>query len=312
MDEIYKKLKDFGKVKLNEPMSKHTTFRIGGLAKYFVIVDSTDKLVELLNYLSGEGVEYYILGGGSNILFQDDEYDGVVIKVKSHNLKISVQTIEVESGVLLGQVMGLAMQNELTGMEWSAGIPGTIGGAVRGNAGAYGQSTSDSLQKVEVWKDGEVVEFTKDECKFFYRGSIFKKDKNLVVLRAWFKFNPGDKKEILKKVQEIIKGRQGKFPPSPSAGCFFTNVELKDWTGDKTELPPLFVERGKVPAGWIIDQLDFKGKELGGASVGTEHCNFIVNKNDATQADVVNLMEKIKEKVYNKFGVELQTEVEIF
>ena len=321
MDEIYKKLKDFGKVKLNEPMSKHTTFKIGGPARYFVVVEETEKLVDLLNYLSQKGIEYYVLGGGSNILFQDEEYDGVAIQVKSqkskviptgHQYSLKSQVIEVEAGALLGAVMGLAMQNGLSGMEWSAGIPGTIGGAVRGNAGAFGQATADVLEKVEVWQDGEVVEFVNDECEFVYRGSIFKENKNLIILRAWFKFKKADKAEVLKKTQEIIAGRKGKSPIYPSAGCFFTNVAIEKWPGDKSELPPLFVERGKVPAGWMIDQLDFKGKELGGASVGAEHCNFIVNKKEATRAEVLQLMEEIKEKVYNKYGVELQTEVEIF
>ncbi len=264
MDELYTKLKTFGKVKLNEPMSKHTTFKIGGPARYFVIVEETEKLVELLNYLSGEGIAYYILGGGSNILFQDDEYDGVVIQVRSHKSEVISQTIEVDGGVSLGVVMGLAMQNSLSGLEWSAGIPGTVGGAVRGNAGAFGQATADVLDRVKVWKDGEVVEMSKDECQFVYRGSIFKENKNLVVLRVWFKLKKADKAEVLKKTQEIINARKGKYPIYPSAGCFFTNIAIENWPGDKSELPPLFVERGKVPAGWVIDQLDFKGKELGG------------------------------------------------
>ncbi|MBU2542256.1 UDP-N-acetylmuramate dehydrogenase [Patescibacteria group bacterium] len=320
MDELYTKLKTFGKVKLNEPMSKHTTFKIGGPARYFVTVQETDKLVELLNYLSGEGIAYYILGGGSNILFQDSEFDGVVIKIINHKSKIIPtghqyslinQMIEVESGVLLGAVMGLAMQNGLSGMEWSAGIPGTVGGAVRGNAGAFGQSTSDVLEKVEVWQDGEVMEMTKEECQFVYRGSIFKNNKNLVILRAWFRLEKTDKKEVLFKMQEVINARKGKYPIYPSAGCFFTNFDIEKWPGDKSELPPIFIERGKVPAGWMIDQLGFKGKELGGASVGTEHCNFIVNKNKATQSEILELMAQIKEKVYNRYGVELEIEVEI-
>ena len=241
-------------------------------------------------------------------------YNGIKSKVipTGHQYSLKSQVIEVEAGALLGAVMGLAMQNGLSGMEWSAGIPGTIGGAVRGNAGAFGQATADVLEKVEVWQDGEVVEFVNDECEFVYRGSIFKENKNLIILRAWFKFKKADKAEVLKKTQEIIAGRKGKYPIYPSAGCFFTNVAIEKWPGDKSELPPLFVERGKVPAGWMIDQLDFKGKELGGASVGAEHCNFIVNKKEATRAEVLQLMEEIKEKVYNKYGVELQTEVEIF
>ena len=312
MDEIYKKLKTFGKVRLNEPMSKHTTFKIGGLVKYFVIAEEITKLVELLNYLSGEGIEYYVLGGGSNILFQDGDYEGIVIKIKNVECKmLDNRVIEVDSGVLLGQVMGLAMQNGLSGMEWSAGIPGTVGGAVRGNAGAFGQATADSLEKVEVWQDGEIITMTKEECKFGYRKSIFKENKNIVILRAWFKLKKADKQDIVKKVQEIIQIRSGKYPTLPSAGCFFTNVDIKEWTGDKSELPNIFIERGKVPAGWLVEQVGLKGCQVGGAQVGESHCNFIVNKEKATQVDILNLMAEIKEKVYNKFGVNLEEEVEI-
>src|SRR3989339_577207 len=156
MDQLYKKLKSFGRVKLNEKISKHTTFKIGGPARYYVEVAENIKIIGLLNYLSGEGIKYFILGGGANTLFPE-EFDGVVVRVKSEKLIVKNSQIIAEAGVNLYQVVNLAAQNSLSGMEWGVGIPGTIGGAVRGNAGAFGSDISKNLKNVEVWRDGKEV-----------------------------------------------------------------------------------------------------------------------------------------------------------
>ena len=311
MQEFFKQLKKFGKVKLNEKMEKHTTFKIGGVAQFFVIVDDNESLVNLLNFLSGEGVNFKIISGGSNMLFPDEEFEGVVIKVQSQNLSVNGQTIESDAGVLLSSVVSAAVKNSLSGLEWAAGIPGTIGGAVRGNAGAYGLDTGRSVEKVEIWQDGEVKILSAQECGFSYRSSLIKKTPGMIVLRAWFKLNLGDKKEIMKKIQENISSRNGKYPPFPSAGCFFTNVKLEKWPGETKDLPALFLERGTVPAGWLVEQVGAKGLSVGGAKVSEEHANFVVNFNKATSEDVKNLVEEVKQRVYNKYGVELEFEVEI-
>ncbi len=309
--ELYTQLKQFGKVKTNVPLAKYTTFQIGGPAKFFVIVEETDKLVSLLNFLSGEGIDYLIMGGGSNLLFSDDGFDGVVIKVQSQVIGVRGSEIVAEAGVKLCQVLDLTMKHALTGFEWAAGVPGTVGGAVRGNAGAYGGSTSDSLIKVEIWENGEIKELTKEECGFHYRGSYFKSNPNAVILRAWFQFTPGDKIEIVSGVQGFLERRKNRFPPYPSAGCFFANIRLDKWPGDKSILLPKFFEIGEVPVGWMVEQVDAKGLRIGGAMVSDKHGNFIINVGKATQADILNLVAEISERVYNKFGVELQKEVEI-
>lgn len=311
MDEIFKQLKQFGRVRTNVPLAKYSTFQIGGPARFFVIVEETEKLVGLLNFLSGEGIDYLILGGGSNMLFPDDGFDGVVIKVHSQQLIANSNVIQADAGVQLNAVLNTAMQNALTGFEWAAGVPGTVGGAVRGNAGAYGGSTGNSVVKIEVWENGEVREMTKEECGFGYRGSDLKNNRGLVVLRAWFQFEQGDKIAIVSKVQDYLQRRKNRFPPYPSAGCFFANIKLDKWPGDKSILLPKFFEIGEVPAGWMVEQVGAMGLRIGGAMVSDKHGNFIINVDKATQADILNLVAEISERVYNKFGVELRREVEI-
>ncbi len=310
MDSLYTQLKQFGHTRTNVPLFRFTTFRIGGPARFLVAVEETEKLVGLLNFLSGEGIEYFILGGGSNLLFSDDGFDGVVIKVTSYKLQVTNHTIEAASGVWLGAVLDLAVSNGLTGLEWAAGIPGTVGGATRGNAGAFGQDTSSALTGVEVWRDGEILRLSKEECGFVYRHSAFRDNKD-VILRVWFALAPGDKVKILAQVQAYLKQRLGQFPPYSSAGCFFKNIKLEQWPGDPNALPELFRQRGTVPVGWLTEQVGVKGLIVGEAQVSEQHGNFIVNRAHASQSDILAVVEKVKEAVYNKFGVELEEEVEI-
>jgi len=324
MDNFYQQLKNYGKVKLNEPLSKHTTFKIGGKAKFLVIVDDNDKLVSLLNYLSAEGREYFILGGGSNLLMPDEDLDSVVIKL--HNTKYTTASkappgrgcggiihntnLELEAGVQLGTVVGLASKHSLSGVEWGIGIPGTVGGAVRGNAGAMGEAISNILEKVEIWRDGEILTLSNKECNFGYRHSVFKNN-NDVILRVYLKLQSGNKQEIMALMQKNIKQRTCRIPTQPSPGCYFKNIRLEDWSGDNSDFPESFYKYGKVSAGWLIEQAGGKGLKKGDAIVSDIHSNTIINIGNATQADVLNLVEEIKEKVYNRFRVELEEEVEI-
>jgi len=310
MQELYKQLKEFGHVKINESLAKHTTFKIGGPADFFIEINDNDKLVELLNFVNGAGIEYFILGGGSNMLFSDSGFKGVVIKVKTTKLKTENETIIAEAGVLLSQVVTEASKNSLSGLEWGVGIPGTVGGAVRGNAGAMGRESANCLEKVEIWQDGEVIEMTKEELKFSYRASCIKSSGG-VILKAYFKLVPEEKQKIMTAMTGYLKQRTGRYPAYPSAGSFFQNIDINKWPGDLKVLPEIFVERKKVPVGWVVEQLNMKGFAVGGAKISDEHGNFVINYNHATQADVLTLVETLKEKVYNKFGVELIPEVEI-
>lgn len=312
MDTLYQDLKNYGKVRSNEPLSKHTTFKIGGPAKYMVEISERPSLVECLNYLSEQGVDFLILGGGANILASDSGFDGVVIKNKTTNLEVAEDIIIADAGVLLSSVVDAAAANSLSGLEWAAGIPGTVGGAVRGNAGAMGSDTASSILKVEVWENGEAAEFNGINCEFCYRSSRFK-EKGGVILRVWFKLNPtSDRAMIIKKMQENLLGRNKKIPKEASAGSFFKNIKISDWPGGMpVNLPPIFVERGMIPSGWLIEESGLKEEKSGDAAVSKSHGNIIINQGKASQSDVLSLVEKIQEKVYNKFGIHLEPEVKI-
>ncbi len=311
MDELYNDLKKFGEVKINAPLAKFTTFQIGGPAKYLVEVKDSEKLGQLLTYLTGAGEDYFILAGGSNLLLPDDGLDKVVIQVKNTKVELLPDNqIFAEAGAQLAAVVAMALKNNLTGMEWGIGVPGSVGGAVRGNAGAMGKDTWRCLVTVRAWQDCEVRDWSPNECGFGYRTSDFKTN-GALVLSAIYQTAPGDRSAITTAMQTYLKQRTGRYPPFPSAGSFFKNNDLDKWRGDLKDLPPLFLERKKIPTGWLIQQCGLLGYTVGGAKISDEHGNFLINFNNAKQADVLALVEKAQTEVYNKFGINLDPEVEI-
>jgi len=317
MTELYQTLKQFGQVKLNVPLSKHTTFKIGGPADYFLIVEDTAQLVEALKFLDGEGHPYFILGGGSNMLVRDEGFRGVVVEVKNKKLEINENEIVVEAGCTTVEVARKTIQGGFTGFEWGVGVPGTIGGAVRGNAGAMGSEMKDNVEKVEVYKDGEVIELSNEECQFHYRHSIFK-DEGGVVLRVWLKLNKVDPSEAAQGMKKALEHLQYRNKTQPqgfaSTGCVFKNFEVQNSEIEKLQslgVPEEFLQKGKISAGWLIDQTGMKGVQIGQAKVSETHGNFIVNLGGATAADVLALIEQIQERVYDKFGLEIEPEIQI-
>lgn len=307
---LYKKLKEFGKVRANVPLAKFTTFKIGGSAEVLLDVDNKEKLIQVLDFLVAIGENYFVMGGGSNTLLSDEVFSGVVIRNRTDGFDKRGDTIEAESGLSFGYLTNFAVKQSLSGLEWSAGLPGTVGGAVRGNAGAAGGEMAGNVTKVEAWIDGEVVRIDGSECGFGYRDSIFKRNRG-VVLKAWFNLAPGDAKKSLLLMQEIVKRRNGYYPPYPSAGSFFMNVPISVWKRKAFALPSEFVANGRIPAGWLIDQSGLKGFQSGGAMISKEHGNFIINRSGATQADVLRVVEEVKSKVYNIFQISLEEEVRI-
>jgi len=316
MDQIYTTLRKFGKVKLNEPMSKHTTFKLGGPVKYFITIDNADKLVEVLNFLREENVEFIIIGGGSNVLCSDKEFDGVVIKIANNEIKLLEDNVlQADAGCVTVAVARESVKFNLTGFEWGIGVPGTIGGAVRGNAGAMGGDMSGNLSKVEVYRQGEILELSNEECEFAYRESIFKHN-NDVVLRVWLQLEKSteESKDLMKTTLENIQYRNSTQPQGfASSGCIFKNVKIlnpKSEIKNQNIIPTDFLEKGIISAGWLMDQAGCKGMKVGNAQVSEKHANFIVNLGDATAEDVKNLIEEVKKKVYNKFKINLEEEVQ--
>jgi UDP-N-acetylmuramate dehydrogenase len=325
MQQLYNTLKQYGKVRLNEPLAKHTTFKIGGPASFFVTVDDTENLVSLLKFLDGEGTSYTILGGGSNTLAQDDVYDGVVIKLKNSEFRIQNDVAIADAGCATVTVAQKTMSAGLTGFEWGVGVPGTIGGAVRGNAGAMGGDMAKDVLKVDVYRDGEVIEIQNAECKFGYRTSIFKQETG-VVLRVYLQLEtaPPDS-GLMQKALEHLQYRNSTQPQGfASSGCIFANADLvgkEQGTRNKEQLlthfdsdderVKKFLEVGKISAGWLVEQAGLKGRQVGNAKVSDKHGNFLVNLGGATASDVRALIEEVKGVVYTKFDIDLEEEVSI-
>ena len=275
----------------NEPMSKHTTFRAGGNATFYVTPENEEQIVALANEL--KGIPHMFMGNGSNLLFTDRGYDGVVIEIGSKFSKITVEDncIIAESGALLSKVANVALEHGLGGMEFAAGIPGSIGGAVAMNAGAYGGEMKDIVTlSTCVGESGIVLEI--EDHEFSYRHSIFS-DKPLVVLKTVLKLQPKNKEEIKAEMVELNKRRKDKQPLEyPSAGSTFKRPE-------------------GYFAGKLVEDAGLKGYRIGGAMVSEKHAGFVINYDNATATDILNLMDHIKREVYMQFGVELEPEVKI-
>ena len=279
---------------VNEPMSKHTTFRIGGNADIFVTPQSTEDIENVIKIAEETNTPYYIIGNGSNLLVKDNGISGIVIQIykKYSDITIEGNEITVQSGALLSTVAKKAMENSLTGFEFASGIPGTIGGAVCMNAGAYGGEIKDVLISCKVLKNGKIVELNNEQAGFEYRNSRIMAEK-MIVLEAVLKLEKGDKEEISSKMKELKSQRNTKQPVEfPSAGSTF-----------------------KRPEGYfaakLIDDSGLRGFSVGKAQVSPKHCGFVVNNGGATAQEVLELIDKVTEIVYDKFGVRLEPEVRI-
>ena len=281
------------KIIKNEPMKNHTSFKIGGTADEFCTVSSKEEIIELINYAKEKNMPYFVMGNGSNILVSDKGIRGVVIQISSNfsNYEISGSMINAESGVLLSTLAKAAQKNALSGMEFASGIPGTLGGAIYMNAGAYGGEMSSIVRSVTYLKNGEIKKIG-DGFGFGYRKSIFA-DLGVVILEAELELKEGNPEEIKAKMEDYKTRRTEKQPLNmPSAGSVFKRPE-------------------GYFAGKLIEDAGLKGFQVGGAKVSEKHSGFIVNAGGATANDVLSLIRHIQITVKEKFGVELETEVKI-
>ena len=300
-------------IKENEPLAQHTTFRIGGPAKFFVDVLDENQINEALQFARAKDLKCFILGGGSNVLFSDDGFSGLVIRMQNQQYEIKGTNMVCGSGMPLSMAVSLAAKDSLSGLEWAAGIPGTVGGAVRGNAGALGSTMAkivDDLRVLDVEKK-EITSYANESCQFSYRSSIFKKNPQLVIISANIRLEKGDQESIKKIMTENIERRVASQSVGQSAGSFFENPVVED-----KELIALYEkdtgnssQGGTIPAGWLIDEMGFRGKKIGGVMVSEKHANFIINLGNGTANDVIILAGIIKQKARKEFGVRLREEV---
>lgn len=277
----------------NEPMKKHTTFRIGGPCDIFVKPRSIEEIRQIIEVVKENKVPYYVVGNGSNLLVSDDGYRGVIINLFNNFSDITVEgnTITASAGALLGKIGYIALKNSLTGFEFATGIPGTLGGAVVMNAGAYGGEMKDVLSEVTVLtKEGELLTLKADELELGYRTSIIAK-KDYIVLEGKIQLKPGEPDKIKAVIDDLAFRRRDKQPLEyPSAGSTFKRPKDNF-------------------AGKLIMDAGLRGYTSGGAMVSDKHCGFVINKGDATCEDVIKLTDHVKEEVKNQFGIELELEV---
>lgn len=302
-------------IEKNVDLAPQTTFKIGGKADYFVQINNSDELKEAIVFAREKEIETFILAGGSNVLISDTGFRGLVIKMNIDEIEILGNKISCSAGARLSKLVKFSIENSLTGLEWAAGIPGTVGGAIRGNAGAFSGEMKDSIEEVEILDltdEGlEIKKIKRENFNFGYRDSLVKNNKNLVILSAIFSLKKGDKKESEILAKEIIKKRIFNQPSDFSAGSFFKNPLIKDsQIIEKFEHDKEVKMRGdKLPAGWFIEDLGLKGKKIGGAQVSEKHANFIINTGKARAEDVIILSSFLKQKVRDSFGVQLEEEV---
>lgn len=279
----------------NEPMSKHTTFKIGGTADIFVKLRSTEQIERLINLCNEKNVPIKVIGNGSNILVKDNGVRGVVAKICTNSYEfLDEETIRVDAGMLNVKVSMILVEHSLTGFEFASGIPGTIGGAVKMNAGAYGSQMSDVVVKTKYidLKDMQIKEINNTEQKFEYRKSLFSTTPSIII-DTTLRLKKAEKEEIQEKISKNNESRKTKQPiEKPSAGSTF--------------------KRGKnFITAQLIDECGLKGYTVGGAQVSTKHAGFIVNTGNATASDVIKLVEIIKQKVQEKFNKDIDLEIEI-
>jgi len=285
-------------VEFDKPMAPLTSFGTGGPARCFVSAGSADQLGQAIHAARDLALEFVVIGGGSNLLISDNGYDGLVVRVEVKGFRVEGNSnIIAGAGEDLSALVSFASKHALSGVEFAAGIWGTVGGAIYGNAGAYGGQIGNLVEWVElVTRDGQSRREEADYCCFGYRDSYLKRSHEVIV-EACLALRPGDESQIRAKVDEILAVREAKFPPSGTAGCFFKNI------------PDPSQEHGKLPAGRLLEEAGAKDLAVGGARVFDGHANIIVNTGGATSKEIRALADKMKEKVFNRFGISLEEEV---
>ena len=280
-------------IHLKEPMALHTTFRVGGPAECLIEIESATQLEKIQKYLGLVECPFVVIGNGSNLLVSDKGYKGVVLQIgkKMNQVTVAGNVIKAQAGALMSQVAAVAGQHGLTGLEFASGIPGTVGGGVVMNAGAYGGELAQVVVEVCVMdRNGEILVLDNDTMEFGYRKSTIRK-KPFVVTEVTFKLEPGDKDAIKAKMDELAVARREKQPLEfPSAGSTFKRPE-------------------GYFAGALIMDAGLRGFRIGGAMVSEKHCGFVINAGDATAADIMAVIREIQYQVKEQFNVELETEV---
>ncbi len=322
------------KIEENIILAGFTNYKIGGPARYFFQAKNVKELKEAIRWAKSKKQKIFILGGGTNLLFSDDGFKGLVLKPDINFLEVKEEKIKAGAGVQMSNLIKLAVKNKLSGLEWAGGLPGTLGGAIRGNAGAFRGETKDNIESVKSLniKTLKISTYNKKNCEFDYRDSLFKKhDGEEIVLSATLKLKKGDQEQIKTAIQDKIDFRNNRHPLEyPNSGSVFKNVRITQkiadliaadsrgnsqresalglrWSAVPVKTDPFPV----IPTAYLISEANLKGVSRGGAMISPKHPNFIVNVNNAKAKDVLALIKLAKSTIKQKFGITIEEEVQI-
>jgi len=293
-------------------LSQYTRFGIGGPADLYAETASVPAFIAALRAARSSGVPNMVIGGGTNLIVSDAGYRGIVLRYRGEELRASGECVTAEAGAVLQSLVDFAIEHGLKGLETLAGIPGSVGAAVYGNAGAYGHSISERVVAVRFFDGDAVRSFDQAACEFAYRESIFKKHKEWIIFSADLRLERADASELRRIADDILKVRNEKFPVTMKcAGSIFKNLLWHELPATAAaEVPPTAVREGKVPAAWFLEQVGAKGTERGQIRVAAYHANLIYNAGDGTAADLCALIQDLKDRVRRRFGLELEEEVQ--
>jgi len=309
-------------LKRNIPLKDHSNYKIGGLANYFFEFKSCEDLKTALSEykkIDPSLKTVFVLGKGTNVLFSDKGFSGLVLKNALSGISLEFNQVSVSSGILMEQLVYFSTNESISGFEWAGGLPGTVGGAIRGNAGAFGGEIKDNLVEVISLCRNDLKTKVRNnlECEFDYRQSIFKKNdgENEIILSAKFAIEKGNGAEIKEKTQERINYRILKHPLEyPNIGSIFKNIPIESISKDVLEEFKNYIKNDPfpvLPVAKLIVCANLMGKRIGDAQISEKHPNFIVNLNNASAGDVIELMKIIREKILNKYKINLEEEITI-
>ncbi|NSW77726.1 MAG: UDP-N-acetylmuramate dehydrogenase [Chthonomonadetes bacterium] len=297
-------------LRLNEPLAQYTTLRVGGPADLFYRATEVEEFAQVVISAHQMNIPTFILGLGSNLLVSDRGIRGLVVYNCCRRIRVGELTYS-ESGASFQQLFLKTAQAGLSGLEFAVGIPGTVGGALVSNAGAFRENICDLVENIDIVVEGERKLVGKEWMQFSYRDSILRRPNppRAAILAVTLRLRPGDRRQIFAKARELQRWRIERQPPNPSAGSFFKNVYDAELAQRLPNLPPALKEAGVVPAGYLIAEAGLKGLRIGGAMVSPKHANFLINAGGATATDLRRLADMVKQTVYEKFGVVLEEEV---
>jgi UDP-N-acetylmuramate dehydrogenase len=300
------------KVLRDAPLSAYTRFALGGPAAIYAETDSVEGFLEALAAARASGLPYMVMGGGTNLIVSDAGFPGIMLRFIASRILQAGERVSCDAGAVLQDLVDFTIDRGLQGLETLAGIPGSVGAAIYGNAGAYGHSISERVRHVRFFDGLSVRVFDNPQCQFHYRESVFKSHKDWIIFSTELRLETADAAALRQTAGEILRVRNQKFPVTMKcAGSIFKNlllIELPAAAGAR--VPAGVIREGKVPAAWFLEQVGAKGMSRGDIHVAAYHANLIYNGGQGTAADLCALIEILKERVRREFGIELQEEVQ--